>query len=92
MATASCRKSQGNRREYTNSVPARCMTICGSLFRTDGFRNWGHAGEMMILAGAITDSLMLDGMSSELRLPASRKLSARHARDCESQVLGGSNA
>jgi hypothetical protein len=30
--------------------------------------NWGHGGEMMILAGAITDLLMLDEMSSGPRL------------------------
>jgi hypothetical protein len=58
----------------------------------DGFRNWGHAGEMMILEGAITDSLMPEEMSSELRLPASRRLSARHACGCELQVLGGPDA
>jgi len=37
------------------------------LIQADGFTNWVRAGEMMIPAGAITDSLMLDKVSSEPR-------------------------
>jgi len=43
--------------------PARCTTICRSSFSLDGLGNWAHAGEMTILAGAITDSPMPDEMS-----------------------------
>lgn len=92
MATASCRKSPGNRKEYTKWAPALCTTICRSLSSANGFRNWGHAGEMMILAGAITDLPMLDGICSEPRPHAWRRLCARHDRDSESRIPGEPDA